>query len=234
MLQEKSLKTTDNGMFATVANGMIIRRSDETNPKAIKRINKLNNTVYELQYEACTGYITNIQFGTQLFITISDGESVLNIDIKNDSAYGRSMWKQLFNINYDEPVRFKPYSFKDKETHKDVIGISITQDGGKVEKETGMGALGEELDGVWCPDKLAEAKRMKTLAARLNKLCSDRGWIRTIKDADADEKETKDILSKNEEQERKDMLKNAKNSNNKNKTKNKEENGMDEFFNDFN
>lgn len=192
MLTTKSTQPSNLGQFAAITNGSIVIKSDATNTNAVKRVNKLGNTVFELIYAKCYGIITNVQivngkFGQDLIVSMSDGNQNMNLTMKADSSYARSFWKQFFNIDLTQGVEFAPFQFTG-ENDKTVIGISLKQNGDKVLKALPTGCplvTGQEVKGKWVFDAIAQAKQDEFFENELAEIAKTQSWTRTILDFDA-------------------------------------------------
>lgn len=89
----------------------------------------------ELIYKDLIGLITKIEFrdgefGTQLQVTVSDGEEKpVVLSLSTSSNYGEDMMKKLINVDLEKSVKIAPYSFKD-DKGKVRKGITISQHDG--------------------------------------------------------------------------------------------------------
>lgn len=133
MNSNKSLK------WLTISRGLIIEKVDENTPGAKKRINKLNNEVYEKFYKKVGLVIKNIWieegvYGKQIMISFNLNEDNATLTINNDSSYGRSFYQQIFNCDLSKQIVIHPYRFED-DKGKTRTGVTIYQNGTKVEKQ---------------------------------------------------------------------------------------------------
>lgn len=106
---------TGNTTYASISNGKIVVKSDMSDSKAVSRINKKGNEVWEHFYKNIVGKITSINVEENIF-----GETEIKIGLENeekkgllsfniDSSYGRSFLSQIFNVDLDRLVIFEPW-----------------------------------------------------------------------------------------------------------------------------
>jgi len=116
MLNEITNTTNENTTYANISNGLIVVRSDENDPKAKSRINKVGNTVYERFYRSIYGTITSInveenKFGeTDIRVGLKHDDKFGLLTFKLDSSYGRSFLAQIFNADIKRGLEFVPWS----------------------------------------------------------------------------------------------------------------------------
>lgn len=92
-------------------------------------------TKYERIVQALFGVVEGIEFhdgdyGTNLNITLDkDEDSGKNpvLSMGTATPYGEATLKLLPNLVPGKEYRFRPFSFKDKETDKDIRGMEITE-----------------------------------------------------------------------------------------------------------
>lgn len=120
--------------YYSVSNGKIVRSFGGNRPEGIQtteRVNKNGNTVYEQMFDFIRGRVVGAtlkaheEYGDNIELTIYDGIEKANLQIKFDSAYGRSFLYKIPNCNFENEITIKPYSFVDKETGKNVLGLFI-------------------------------------------------------------------------------------------------------------
>ena len=95
--------------------------------------------------------------------------------MNNDGSYARSLYKQIFNCDLSKHMTLRPYSFKG-DNDKTITGISITQDGKKVDKEFPNGTPDvsfKEKNGKFIVNNIEADERVEFLEDKLNKLISD-------------------------------------------------------------
>jgi hypothetical protein len=116
MLREQTINTAANIIWATISNGYIVTKSDQSDPKAKSRVNKLGNTVYERYWASIFGQITSIvvednKFGeTDIRVGLEDDDNQSVLTFKLDSSYGRSFLSQIFNADLTKKIEFKPWT----------------------------------------------------------------------------------------------------------------------------
>ena len=123
------------------SDGTLRMTVDENTPGAIKRDWKnadgtKTGTKWELVYEDVSGFITGVEFkdgdfGSNLILTITDGDDVLKLSLSTNSPFGEDMMKKLPAMDLTLPCVLRPYAFTD-DKGKPRKGMSITQDGEKV------------------------------------------------------------------------------------------------------
>lgn len=116
---------------------------DESTPGAIRRDwesadKKSSGTKWELQYESISGLITGVEFldgdyGKNLILEVTDGEESHKVSLSTASAYGEDMMKKLPSLDISKPVELRPFSFIDETSGKNRKGMTVTQDGKKVQ-----------------------------------------------------------------------------------------------------
>lgn len=103
-----------------ISNGMLVMKSDSSNPKAKSRINKLGNEVWEQFFQSLGPVnITSLNVETNKFDETNIYVGVNNpaikdqpktiLTIKMNSSYGRSFLNQIFNIDLSRMVTFNPW-----------------------------------------------------------------------------------------------------------------------------
>lgn len=123
-------------VFLHIADGKIVEKVSPDYPGAVKRINKKGGEVYERLDDFVEGVITSMYEKSneyngneikELCVRIqSDGESY-TLSLGDGSRYWSSFAMRLPNLDLKKPVKFSPYSFTDKTTGKDVIGMNLFQ-----------------------------------------------------------------------------------------------------------
>jgi hypothetical protein len=128
--------------YYNISNGKVVRSFGKTQPEGIKtvsRVNKNGDTVYELLYDYIEGYIVGAkmdshdQYGDSIKLTMSGEGMSAELQIKFDSAYGRSFLFKMLSIDLSQELRIVPYAFVSKDTGKNITGLNIYQGGKKIE-----------------------------------------------------------------------------------------------------
>jgi len=115
MLIEETNLDASQLTWAKISNGRIVVKADETDTKAVSRVNKVGKTVFERSYKSIAGKISALSleentFGEQqvnVTLELGDKRGVLSIYL--DSAYGRGFINQIFNVDLTRPVIFTPW-----------------------------------------------------------------------------------------------------------------------------
>jgi hypothetical protein len=117
MLKELNEQTSSSNItWASISNGLIVIKSDSSDPKAKSRVNKLGNEVYERFYRSIAGTITNIsveenKFGeTDVRVGLKNEDTIGVLTFKLNSSYGRAFLAQIFNVDFSKQVEFSPWS----------------------------------------------------------------------------------------------------------------------------
>lgn len=128
MFTEITQKT--NTTYAGISNGRIVVRVPEGTEKSVSRINKIGNTVHEKFYSSISGFIKSMtiedgKYEKQIKIYLENnngnGANQAVLSFKFDSAYGRSFFNQIFNVDFSKEVSFNPWT-------------KVTDDGTKVNR----------------------------------------------------------------------------------------------------
>lgn len=184
------LEKHDKLTYLRISDGKIRMKTTKEDPEAEERHDDINNKfLYERVYSSCEGYIRDIQqqvhdeYGTSYNIIIFDpgqGERY-SINIAEASRYFQSFVMCLPNIDFAQPIKIKPYSFK--KDGRQNIGISFEQNGQKItnfykkynpktEESTPINGL-EDFDFSTCEDKhdtkIMQTKLLKFLVSELKR-----------------------------------------------------------------
>jgi hypothetical protein len=127
-LKTRSTSTT----YVTVINGKITKKVKQNIPGAVARVNKMNETVYELHFDSLEGYLKNIEtkegdYGKQWIITISDGGDDYQLQLPFSGNYGYGLLRRLPNIDLNKQLEIKTGVFEEKPY------LTVYQGGKKVE-----------------------------------------------------------------------------------------------------
>jgi hypothetical protein len=145
-------KDTDKKRYLTIlADGKLHERVDEDTEGAKVRTKKEQdgtvvdvedkdgNTIYELTYPGIVATIKDVKFnesdyGTNVNIELEDeDDNQFILSLACSSNYGERFMEVLPNLDLNEEVDFTPYSFTPKGKSEKVRGLTIMQDGEKVE-----------------------------------------------------------------------------------------------------
>jgi hypothetical protein len=127
---------TENNVsnYYNISNGKVVRSFGKNEPEGIQttsRVNKNGDTVFEQNFDFIEGAIVDAkltehdEYGSHIVLTISDGETKADLQIKFDSAYGRSFLFKLPKLDVKSKVKIKPYSFVSKDNGKTITGLNV-------------------------------------------------------------------------------------------------------------
>jgi hypothetical protein len=128
----KEIETQKEVTWASISNGSIVVKSDASDSKAVKRINKKGVEVYERFYASIMGTIKTISLEDNIFgekeikIGILFGENNGVLTIKFDTSYGRSFLAQIFNVDLTKTISFNPWQKKTDGTTKSALYLNYT------------------------------------------------------------------------------------------------------------
>lgn len=124
--------------YSVLSDGKFHTTVTESTPGAVKREYETKDgkkgSKWELLAQAISGKITNLSlyegdYGKYLQISLGD----VVISLSTASNFGEDFMKKLPNIDLDKEVKLAPYSFEDEETKRVKKGITIYQDGKKIQ-----------------------------------------------------------------------------------------------------
>lgn len=185
MLQEKSTNTENPIIWATISNGAIITRCESTDPKAVKRINKLGKEVYERHWASIFGYVKTIQiednkFGeTDIKVGLEDEGNTLILSFKLDSSYGRSFLSQIFNADLTKKIKITPWQKITEEGQKKTrLYLSYGVRNMNIEWKLPAGTPEVkfvDVKGKKVIDNISQIQHMDFLVEKLNDLIKSKG-----------------------------------------------------------
>ena len=138
------LKNTKfDGTYASIlADGSISVKCEPNTPGAKMREYEDSQThetkiKWEKVYTELSGLITKINFmdgdfGKVLHMRVVDGADVVDLGFSTNSNFGEDLMKKLPNVDFNQPIIIKPYSFDDKVTKKNKKGVSLIQGDRKI------------------------------------------------------------------------------------------------------
>lgn len=166
-----------------------VERTYETKEKEADGVTFKKATKIEKLYESVSGVIKNIAFvdteyGTLLQVTVVDqflnDEEVLSMS--TSQSFAQDFMKKLPNIDLTKEVILKPFAFTPEGGKRELKGMTITQDGQKIDKsfykkETidGKEVITPTM-GMPIPDKKLEKET--------NEMKRKEGWKRYFKDVE--------------------------------------------------
>lgn len=176
--------------YLKISDGKIRMKTTSDDPEAEERHDDINNRfMYERVYSSVTGYLRGInvqqhdEYGTAYNLIIFDPENgeKYSVTIAESSRYFQSFVMHLPNIDFSQPVKIKPFSFK--KDNRQNLGIAFEQGGEKVknfykdynektEKAVPKNGL-EDFDFSECEDKhdmkIMQTKLLKFLTTELKR-----------------------------------------------------------------
>ena len=133
--------------------------------------NFIKGSKIEREYESVSGKITDIKFvdtafGTLLQVTVTDpflADDVEVLSMSTSQSYAQDFMKKLPNIDLSKYVVLKPFCFT-PEGKKELKGLTVTQDGVRVEKsfydaETKTNTMGMPVPDAKLSTEKNEMKR---------------------------------------------------------------------------
>lgn len=185
MLKETTNNEPSNIIWATISNGYIVTKSDESDTKAKSRINKLGNTVWERHWASIFGKITSMvveenKFGeTDIRIGLEDDDNKSVLTFKLDSSYGRSFMSQIFNADLTRKIEFKPWTkVSDDGTKKTRLYLSYGVRNSNVEWKLPEGTPEVkfvQIKGKNVVDNISQINQVEFLTDKLNELIKSKG-----------------------------------------------------------
>lgn len=126
--------------FVNIFGGQLAVNVKEGDEDAISRVNKKEKTVWEKYYPDLNGILESIEVRKNDFLKaweyvvhVSDMGMHYYISIPTDSRYGDNFARKVPNLKFATDFTIKPYDFEDKESGKKRTGISLMQNGVKIE-----------------------------------------------------------------------------------------------------
>jgi len=167
--------------------GAVERFYDTKDDKGAVIKDEAGNTVQaskiEKLFESVSGVIKNIsfvdtKFGTLLQVTLADDflndEEVLSMNTSD--SFAQDFMKKLPNIDLTKEVMLKPFAFIPDGKAKKLKGLTVTQDGVKIEKSFYDAEAKTNTMGFPNPDE--------KLATEKNEMKRKEGWKRYFKDCE--------------------------------------------------
>ena len=129
--------------------------------------NFIKGVKIEKEYESVSGKITDIAFvntdyGTLLQVTVTDPfltDDVEVLSMSTSNSFAQDFMKKLPNIDLNKEVVLKPFAFTPEGGTRELKGLTVTQDGIKVDKSFYDNEKKENIMGMPTPDtKLKDEK----------------------------------------------------------------------------
>jgi hypothetical protein len=130
-----AFENRQKGTFVSVINGKFCVRTNESDPKATKRVNKENNTVYEIYHDSLVGKLKNINIRESVkygkswvfdFVDVSSGDEY-HLQMSYSNSLAKAFLKMLPNIDLSKEFKLSPS--KKNVDGKDITSLFINQDG---------------------------------------------------------------------------------------------------------
>ena len=120
--------------FMSIVNGKWAEKVEKGTERAVERINKKEQTVYERLYNDVSGKIISMviekkEFGKQLNVVIDDVAEAFTLSIPVESKYFDAFVNKIACADFTKPVRLAPYSFIPPGETKPKSGMNIYQEG---------------------------------------------------------------------------------------------------------
>jgi len=127
-----ALENKQQGQFITILGGKLCQRVNENVEGAIKRVNKLGNTVYEKFYSSFTGKLIDIKvqdgtYGKTWNFVFRDKEEPYTLQLSYSNSFSTALLKMLPNIDLAREMKISP-SVKEVDG-KDRSSLFVNQDG---------------------------------------------------------------------------------------------------------
>jgi hypothetical protein len=111
----EGLGNNSKGTFISIIGGKFTQRVKEGTPGAVSRINKNNETVFEMQYDSFNGKLKDIKvvdssYGKQWNFTLVAGGKDYILTLPYSNGYSKAFLKILPNVNLSEPFKISPSS----------------------------------------------------------------------------------------------------------------------------
>jgi len=120
------------GNYITILGGKLCQRVPEGTEGAIKRVNKLGNTVFEKFYDSFTGRLVDIKvqegtYGKTWNFVFQDREELYTLQLSYSNSFATAFLKILPNIDLTKEIKVSP-SVKEVDG-KNKSTLFVNQDG---------------------------------------------------------------------------------------------------------
>lgn len=107
------LEQRQAGNFITILGGKLCQRVPEGTEGAVKRVNKLGNTVYEKFYDSFTGRLADIKvqdgtYGKTWNFVFVDKEDPYTLQLSYSNSFATAFLKILPNIDLSKEMKISP------------------------------------------------------------------------------------------------------------------------------
>lgn len=130
----KSERTT----FANIVNGKFAIKANQDNPNAVARVNKKNETVYEILHDKLEAKIVSMKiekddYGKKLVIELEEAADRYTLTLPVESKFFDHFCAKIGNVDRSQLVTIAPYSFVPRGEAQKKSGLNFYQNGVKVE-----------------------------------------------------------------------------------------------------
>lgn len=130
----KSERTT----FANIVNGKFAIKTNQDNPNAVARVNKKNETVYEILHDKLEAKIVSMKiekddYGKKLVIELEEAADRYTLTLPVESKFFDHFCAKIGNVDRSQLVTIAPYSFVPRGEAQKKSGLNFYQNGVKVE-----------------------------------------------------------------------------------------------------
>lgn len=129
-----STSTHESKTYLNILGGKFTQKVKEGTEGAVSRINKKNETVWELHYDTLFGKIVDIKledtdYGKVWVITFQDGIDYFYLHLSYSSTITNGLMFRLPNIDFNQGVVLKVFRIFNKEKNKDQDFLVVYQGG---------------------------------------------------------------------------------------------------------
>lgn len=126
----KSERTT----FANIVNGKFAIKTNQDNPNAVARVNKKNETVYEILHDKLEAKIVSMKiekddYGKKLVIELEEAADRYTLTLPVESKFFDHFCAKIGNVDRTQLVTIAPYSFIPKGEAQKRSGLNFFQGG---------------------------------------------------------------------------------------------------------
>ena len=182
--------TNSNKIFLKIVDGGLKQKAAKGIPEAVERewtAGGESGTVWEIPHKAVYGKITNVSFyegekdGRKfrtLNIQLDENENgnIPIIAVGIDTKYAQEILKRLPNVNFDEEVRIRPYSFLPENEDKNIVGVELTQ------RDT-QGEFKKKVDNYFYDAEKKASKNGYPIPPKEKDEMTNKDWRRFFEDA---------------------------------------------------
>lgn len=133
-----SNSNSERKTFVNILNGKLTVKCDKDAINAVSRKNKKEQEVWEQYHDKLSGFIEDMKivatdFGKVLEINLRDAADLYTLNIPVESKYFDSFCAKIGNANLANEITIAPFSFQPKDKEHKQIGISLYQNGVKLD-----------------------------------------------------------------------------------------------------